>query len=100
LKACGVVTAAETKRNPFVGKISREISACRLVSRAAFVIAPAQFVDQIFKAGGSLQGLGAQVASQPLAHSIANRSAGGSIDRLAGVVGSATHHWFRLMSAW
>jgi hypothetical protein len=54
LKACGVVTAAETKRNPFVGKISREISACRLVSWAAFVIAPAQFVDQMFKAGGSL----------------------------------------------
>jgi hypothetical protein len=99
LKACGLVTAAETKRNPFIGKISREVSACRLVSRAAFVIAPAQFVDQIFKAGGSLQGLGWQVPAQPLANSIANRSAGGAIDRLAGVVGSAAHRRFRLMSA-
>jgi hypothetical protein len=91
LKACGLVTAAETKRNPFVGKISREVSAFPLVSRAAFVIAPAQFVDQMFKAGGSLQGVGTQVASQPLTDSIANRSAGGSINRLAGVVGSAAH---------
>jgi hypothetical protein len=99
LKACGVVTAAVTKRNPFLGKISREISACRLVLRAAFVIAPAQFIDQKFKSGGSLQRLRAQVASQSLANSIANRSAGGSIDRLAGVVDSAAHRWFRLMSA-
>jgi hypothetical protein len=63
------------------------------------VIAPTQFVDQVFKAGGSLQGFGAQVASQPLANRIANRSAGGSIDRIAGVVGSAAHRRFRLMSA-
>jgi hypothetical protein len=75
-----------------------EIAACQLVSRAAFVIAAAHFVDQMFKARRPLQGFGAQVAPQPLADSIANRSAGGSIDRLAGFVASAAHHWFHLMS--
>ena len=38
-------------------------------------------------------------ALQPLANRIADRSAGGSIERLAGVVGSAAHRRFRLMSA-
>jgi hypothetical protein len=72
----------------------------RLVSRVAFVIALAQLVDQIFKAGGSLQRLGLQIASQPLADSIANRSAGGAIECLAGVVGSAAHRWFRPDVRW
>jgi hypothetical protein len=41
-----------------------------------------------------MQCFGAQVASQPLANGIANRPAGRSIDRVAGIVDSAVHRQF------
>jgi hypothetical protein len=51
LKACGVVTAADPKRNPFMRKILIEISARWPIPLLIFPVPPTQFIHQMFKAG-------------------------------------------------
>jgi hypothetical protein len=51
LKACGVVTAADAKRNRFMREILTDFSACRLVLRVGFVVPLTQFIDQVLKMG-------------------------------------------------
>jgi hypothetical protein len=61
------------------------------------VIAPAQFVHQVFEVGRWTQGLRAKVPLQPFAHGVADRSAGLAIDLFAVVGDSAIHDEFRFV---
>jgi hypothetical protein len=96
LKACGLVTAAAAKRNPFVREISRSLSAlCRKNTlfrrpRPILAVPPAQVIDQLLQAGRGRM-VGAQVLLQPFAYGIADRSAGFTID-LSAVVGDSAIH--------
>jgi hypothetical protein len=102
LKARGVVTGAAVKRNPLVRENIALISSWRQAENiasvggpfAAVVVPPAQFVHQLFEVGGQVQGFGTQVLLQPLAHAIADRSAGLVIDLFALVGDSADHPEF------
>jgi hypothetical protein len=104
LKACGVVTGAADKRNPFVSEISPPPSAyayaekfIRLVRRPQAVLAvpPAQFIHQMLEVGGEARRLGTQGPLQLFAHGVANRSARFAIDLFTVVGDSAIHSEFR-----
>jgi hypothetical protein len=60
-----------------------------------FVVAPAQFIDQMFEVRGRLEGIRAQALLQPFANGVTDRSAGSAIDCLADLVDSAGHCCFR-----
>ncbi len=59
MKACGVVTGAAVKRNPFVGEISRRRSQMLempLVLRAVLDVPLAQFIHQVLQMGAQAFG--------------------------------------------
>lgn len=66
-----------------------------LALHETLVVAPAQFVNQVFKLRGRFQIFRAQALLQPFANGIADGSARGVIDRLADFVDSAGHCQFR-----
>jgi hypothetical protein len=87
LKACGVVTGAAAKRNPFVVKIS--LPEVRIITQYAelmarppggFAVLPAQLLHQMLELGRQGWRLGAEIPLQPFADGVADRSAGIAID--------------------
>jgi hypothetical protein len=58
---------------------------------SSVVVPLAQFVDQKLKMRGQTRRFRAQILLQPLAHGIADRSAGLAVDRFASVGSSAVH---------
>jgi hypothetical protein len=105
LKACGLFTAAAKKRNRILR--SGEIAAPKqaLCSKsdldrhlaAATFVTPAQFIHQVREMGRQARGLRAEALLQPLAHSVANRSAGLAIDWFDVVGDTAVHDEFRFV---
>jgi hypothetical protein len=67
-----------------------------LVLRAVLAVPLAQFIHQMLQVGGQALG-GTEVLLEPLAHGVANRSAGLVINRFAGVGDSAIHSGFRFI---
>jgi hypothetical protein len=104
LKACGVVTGAAAKRNPFVSEISPPPSAyaekfTQLVRlpQAVIAVPPAQFIHQVLEVGREARRR-RQALLQMFTDGIANRSARLAIDLFAVVGDSAIHNEFRFVS--
>jgi len=89
-KHARVFTAAAAKRNPASPKIGSNPPSVALASP--------QFVDQAIKLGRGAHELRAQAVLQPLAHGVADRSAGLAIDLLACMGLKAGHGGFRRQS--
>jgi hypothetical protein len=94
LKACGVVTGAAGKRNPFMRENRSSARSARtalqLKSRQQSIAAvlPLQFIHQVPEVGRQFGIFRAKILPQPLADATAYRSAGGTIDLFAALVDS------------
>jgi hypothetical protein len=100
LKACGVVTGAAGKRNPFMREIACAARPCRNVfqlksgQQSIAAVLPLQFIHQVPEMRRQLGIFRAKVLLQPFADGTADRSAGGAIDLFAALVDSV-HRGFR-----
>jgi hypothetical protein len=106
LKACRLVTGAAAKRNRFIDEFSpftvrfcRKLAQLVRKSLTVVIVSPTQFIHQMIEVGRGTDGFRRQILLQPLAHGVANRSAGLAIDPF--VVGdSAVHNAFLLSIHW
>jgi hypothetical protein len=103
LKACGVVTGAAAKRNPFVSEIRLPPSAfaensLSLVRRpqAVTAVPPAQFIHQVLEVGREARRR-TQALLQMFTDGVANRSARLAINLFTIVGDSAIHDEFRFV---
>jgi hypothetical protein len=100
LKACGVVTGAAGKRNPFMRQIACAARPCRKAFQLkwgqqsiAAVLLP-QLIHQMLEMRRQLGIFRAKVLLQPFADATAYRSAGGAINLFAALIDSVGHRGF------